>query len=140
MNDSEKHARPSSVTARLIERIILMPESERQELLASLEEKQFADKRKHDRKKYAAVVDYAAEGRNYKDFIQDIGQGGVFIRTRVPFGLGQEISLTFPLPGNRHHMKIMGRVVRTTDDGIGVAFKVDDEDQLEAMESLLENL
>jgi len=139
MNDSGKRVSESSVTSRLIEMIILMPENERRALLESLEQKQAASKRKHARKKFVAVVDYVAEGRTYKDFIQDIGQGGVFIKTRVPFALGQDISLTFTLPGNKHHIKIMGRVVRTTADGIGVEFKADDQDQLEAMKSLLED-
>jgi len=84
------------------------------------------------------VVDYATEGRAYKDYIQDISAGGVFIETRMPFSVGQEVSLSFPLPDHEKYIRITGEVVRTSPQGIGVKFKMVDQDQETMIRSLLE--
>ena len=84
------------------------------------------------------VVDYSAEDRIHKDFIQNISVGGVFIETRMPFSVGQQVSLSFPLPNYQKYLKILGEVVRTSSQGIGVKFKTADEDQEAMIKSLLE--
>jgi len=84
------------------------------------------------------VIDYSAQDHVYKDFIQDISSGGVFIQTHMPFTVGQEVSLTFPLPNYQKHVKVMGEVVRSTSQGVGVKFKMADNDQEAMITSLLE--
>jgi len=56
----------------------------------------------------------------------------------MPFSVGQEVSLTFPLPNSQKHIKITGEVVRTSPQGIGVKFKMADWDQEMVIKSLLE--
>ena len=127
----------SSVTARLFELIKNMSEDEQQTLLKELEERLFKGRRKHERKPFLMVVDYSVEDRFYKSYIQNIGTGGVFIETRMPFTAGKEVSLTFPLPDYQKYVKISGEVARVTPRGIGVRFKMVNQDQEAMIQSLL---
>ena len=126
------------VSDRLFELIISMPEDEQQKLLKDLERKLLKGKRKHYRKPYFMVVDYATKDRSYRDFIQNISAGGVFIETQIPFSAGQQVSLTFPLPDYQKYIKISGEVVWTSTQGIGVTFKMVSQDQDTMIKSLLE--
>ena len=128
----------SSVTARLFKLIKKMSEDEQLTLLKELEEGFFKGRRKHERVPFFMAVDYSAEDRFYKDYIQDISAGGVFIQTRMPFRAGQDVSLTFPLPDYQKYIKINGEVVRVTPRGIGVKFKMVNQDQEAMIKSLLE--
>ena len=128
----------SSVTARLLEVIKAMSEDEQLALLKELEERLFKGRRKHEREPFFIVVDYSVEDRFYKSHIQNISAGGVFIETRMPFKAGQEVSLTFPLPDYQKYIKINGEVVRVTPRGIGVKFKMVNQDQEAMIKSLLE--
>ena len=138
MTISDIQSNEASITARLIQMIKNMSEAEQRTLLKDLEEKQSEEKRKHVRKPFLMAVDYSTQDHVYKDFIQDISAGGVFIQTSMPFTVGQEVSLTFPLPNYRKHLKIVGEVVRSTKHGVGVKFKVADQDQEAIINSFLE--
>ncbi len=132
------------VTAHLFELIMDMPESQQRTLLHDLDRSRDQDlsysdeTRENIRKPYNMVVDYVAQDRFCNDFIQNISAGGMFIETRTPFLVGQNITLTFPLPKYRKHVKVAGEVIRTTPKGIGVKFKIDNEEQEKVINSLLE--
>ena len=140
MTTLEIQSNESSITDRLIELIKNMPEDEQRTLLRDLEEKQFEGRRKHVRKPFLMAVDYSTQDHVYKDFIQDISTGGVFIQTHMPFAVGQEVSLTFPLPDYKKHVKIVGEVVRSTMQGVGVKFKMADQNQEAMIKSFLESI
>lgn len=80
------------------------------------------ERRKHARKPFFMAVDYVTKDRTYKDFIQNISTGGVFIETRMPLYAGQKLAMSFPLPNCKKHVKITGKIVRTNVQGIGVKF------------------
>jgi uncharacterized protein (TIGR02266 family) len=128
----------SSVTARLLKVIKKMSENEQLTLLKELGERVFKDRRKHEREPFFMVVDYSTEDRFYKDYIQDISAGGVFIQTRMPFRAGQDVSLSFPLPDHQKYIAINGEVARFTPEGIGVKFKMVNQGQEGMIKSLLE--
>jgi uncharacterized protein (TIGR02266 family) len=140
MTTLEIQSNESSITARLIELIKNMPEDKQRALLKDLEGKPFEGRRKHARKPFLMAVDYSTQDHVYKDFIQDISTGGVFIQTHMPFSVGQEVSLTFPLPNYQKHIKIVGEVVRSSPQGVGVKFKMADKDQAAMITSLLESM
>ena len=140
MTTFEMQPNESRITARLIELIKNMPEDEQRTLLKDLEEKPFEGRRKYVRKPFLMAVDYSMKDHVYKDFIQDISAGGVFIETHMPFTVGQEVSLTFPLPNYQKHIKVVGEVVRSTTQGVGVKFKMADQDQEAIITSLLESI
>jgi len=97
-------------------------EYEQENFLAGVEGRLSEERRKHARKPFFMVVDYATKGRTYKDFIQNISSGGVFIETRMPLYAGQKLAMSFPLPNCKKHVKITGKIVRTNVQGIGVKF------------------
>jgi len=117
-----------------------MSEDEQLTLLKELKERPFKEKRKHERKPFFMVVDYSTEERVYKDWIKNISSGGVFIETHMPFSVGQEVSLTFPLSNYQKYIKIIGEVVRIDIQGIGVRFKMANQDQEKMIKSLLETI
>ena len=137
---SEKQPNGYGVTARLFELITNMSEDEQLSLLKKLQERPFRDKRRHERKPFFMVVDYSTEDRVYKDYIKDISAGGIFIETRMPFSVGQELSLSFPLPNYQKYIKITGEVIRISPHGIGVKFKMLNQDQEAMIKSLLPDL
>ena len=127
----------SSVTARLFEVIKRLSEHEQLSLLKELEEGLFRGRREHEREPFFMVVDYSTQDRAYRDYIQNVSAGGVFIETRMPFTAGQELSLAFPLPNYEKYIKIVGEVARITPQGIGVKFKMVTQDQEAMIKSLL---
>jgi len=135
-----KQSKKFSATARLFELIENMSEDEQLILLKELKQRTFKERRKHERKPFFIVVDYSAEERVYKDWIKNISAGGVFIETHMPFSVGQEVSLTFPLPNYQKYIKIIGKVVRIDLQGIGVRFKMANQDQEKMIKSLLETI
>jgi Tfp pilus assembly protein PilZ len=137
MDDFKDNDERSDVTSRLIGLIRDMNDKEREKLLSELEERSFGGKRRHRRKSFMMVVDYGDGDGSHLDFIQDISAGGVFIGTKTPFSIGQEITLTFPLPFQKEKVELTAEVVRTTPDGIGVRFKPLDPAQEEQIKSLL---
>jgi len=128
----------SSTTARLFEMIKRMPEDEQLALLKELGERLSKGRRKHEREPFFMVADYSAEDHVYRDYIQNVSAGGVFIETHMPFTSGQEVSLAFPLPNYEKYIKIIGEVARVTPQGIGVVFKLVNQEQDTMVKSLLE--
>lgn len=86
-----------------------------------------AERRQSVRKSHFVPVDYATPDRAYSEFIRDISENGVFIETKHLISPGQEIELTFSLPGCSDPLNLMGKVVRTHSAGIGVSFMPLDE-------------
>jgi Tfp pilus assembly protein PilZ len=130
----------SNVTARLFEVIKQMSEDEQLALLKELERRLLKWTRERKREPFFMVVNYSVEDRFYTSHILDISAGGVFIETRIPFTAGQEVSLTFPLPDYQKHIKIIGKIVRVTQQGIGVKFKTVNQDQEAMIKPLLGRL
>ncbi len=112
----------SDVKTRLMDLIQKMSEEQQEELLNLLEWNP-EEQRKYPRKPYFMNVDYATNDQVFRDFIQNLSDGGVFIETRKLFCVGKEITLVFPLPGCRKPVKIKGEIVRSGFHGIGVRFK-----------------
>jgi hypothetical protein len=81
------------------------------------------DQRAYPRMPWIAVVDYVLLGCTFRDFILDIGPGGAFIQSCRPRPVGQEIQLVFSLFDHQVPDKLIGEVVWTCHEGIGVRFK-----------------
>ena len=114
----------SAITAKLFGIILKMPLEERRDLLADLETKQNAKKRKHPRRDYFMVVEYAVEDRLFSGYIKNISPGGLFIEMDLSEKVapGQRLTLTFSHPDTGKHIKTHGEIVRIEDSGIGVHF------------------
>ena len=136
----------SPVTDRLISLVMKLSEEQQESLIEELELNLSKEKRRHARKSFITVVDFASQGRAYREFVQDISEGGVFIQASGSFLEGQDVTLTFPavkfpLPDPQKHLKISGRITRTSDTGIGVAFGQEGlTDQITTIRSILKML
>ena len=122
MAENKKQISPTDVTFRLFELITDMTYDEQLAMLEELEKKKTRHTRRHKRRETSLTVYYATHDRAYRDTIQNISPTGVFIETREPFDVGQEILLNFTPSRNADPIKVRGKVVRLTEEGIGVKF------------------
>ncbi len=127
----------NEVRAFLFEIIDRMSESEMRQLLTELEERQNKERRSCRRKDFSTMVDYNVADRYYRDFIQNIGEQGVFIKTSETFSKGQEALMTFMSPDYQKPFKIKGEIVRLHPDGVGVKFKIESQALRTSLESLI---
>lgn len=131
MTTTVSHLEDIKLTQRLKKRLRQIadaaadvPESERRQLLAILEEWEHENKRVHPRKSCSVPVDYAAEGRAFKGSIKNVSVNGLFIETRQNFVPGETITLTFSLPNYPKPLKTHAKVVWNSPQGVGVEFNL----------------
>lgn len=115
----------SAATSRLISLILKMSPSEILEILKTVEEKELEKKRKSPRINYFMEVNYVVDDRAFSGYINNISTEGVFIETTETFQLHSNITLTFALPNSQGHIRVAGKIVRITPEGIGIAFDLD---------------
>jgi Tfp pilus assembly protein PilZ len=122
MNKSDHPEDIEKLTARLIEAVAKLSPRQKNMLDELLKEWNQLDYREDSRIPCFLPVDYSTRDRVYQDFINNLSNGGVFIETSSPFGIGQGLSLIFSLPSLGKTFKATGTIVRTEPDGIGVKF------------------
>lgn len=85
------------------------------------------ERRKNVRKQFSLPLpkaDCQVKDGYFIASITDLSPNGVFIRTNRPFSAGEEIAITFPFPISKNTKMVTGEVVRISDEGIGVVFKI----------------
>jgi len=112
----------ASVYEQLIGIIKNISEDKQLKLLELLKQWNEQGNRDYNRKSCLIAVDYSSQDRFFRDFIQNISAGGVFIETREVFSAGQEIGLTFSIPNSQIPFRISGRITRTSSKGVAVKF------------------
>ena len=142
---SEEKLERYRITGRLVELIQRMPIDRLVEFLnelemAAAERSKLDGDRKDLRINCLISVDYSDSNRFFKDYIQDISSSGVFIKTREPFSIGEEIVLSLSISEDDSAFRIPAEVVRTSPDGIGVRFKVESQVQEDIIASLVEEV
>ncbi len=140
MPPSDKHANQSDVVTQLIGLIKNISEDKQLKLLEILKEWKIQGKRAFDRKSCVIAVDYSTQDRFFRDFIQDISAGGVFIETRDKLTIDQEIALTFSIPNSQIPFRVLGKVTRTSPQGVAVKFKQVTKYQEEILRFLVEKM
>jgi Tfp pilus assembly protein PilZ len=126
-----------NVTDQLIERIRSMALEKQAQLLNELDDGHDRKLRQHDRKTFFMIVDYVVGDRYFRDFIQDMSDTGVFIKTSHNISLGTKILMTFMSPDNQKPFKISGEVVRVTPEGVGIRFALNSQVQEAVIKSLV---
>jgi len=140
MQDDDNSRQDVPVYDQLLGKIDTLSEGQQVELLALIDNRWGEKARKDDRKDFFMTVDYVVDGRYYRDFIQDMSDGGVFIKTRQKFESGQEVLMTFMSPDLQKPFKIPGEIMRTLDNGIGVRFKKESQVQAETISALVNQI
>ncbi|MBW2011491.1 MAG: PilZ domain-containing protein [Deltaproteobacteria bacterium] len=137
MEISGQLTKKSGVTAQLIERIKNMSLDQQVELLKALDKSSKEGLRQSYRKNFFMIIDYNVEGQYFRDFIQDINEGGLFIETYQKFSAGQSILMSFMSPEFVKPFKIGGEIVHVRPYGFGVKFKIENQVQEEAIKNLV---
>lgn len=138
MEDSDHPATGFDVTTQLIERIKNMSLEQQVKLLKEFDTEKSREYRQHDRKVFLMTVDYVVGDRYYRDFIENMSDSGVFIKTSQAFSVGQAVLMTFMSPDYQQPFKIGGAIARVTPDGIGIKFKIESQVQETIIQSLVE--
>ncbi len=113
------------VASRLLGMVLDLSTKKQLELLALMDQWKHDGARRHSRRDWKVTVACRTEDQELRALIKDISDGGVFIETKTPFAVGQELNLTFPLPDNRKVVKVDGEIVWISTQGIGVKFRRD---------------
>ncbi len=125
MTNNDNKIGREEVYNKILAIILALSEAQMRNLLKSLEKWQqskFDEKRKYHRKQTFIWTECSANTRFFTDFIQNLSVSGLFIETQLPFFVGEELSMTFSLPGADDPIKITGKIVRIDSNGIGVQF------------------
>lgn len=128
------------IRALIIKEINRMSDVEIRQFYQEVQERQHDKLRKHDRKDFFMIIDYNVNDQYHRDFIQDISESGVFIKTSQAFSTGQKIQMTFMSPDYQKPFKIKGEIVRIHTDGVGVKFIIDSQVQESALKSFMSNI
>ena len=105
-----------------------------------------SDRREQTRTPVLLKVQYNEPQDLLSDYLTDLAEGGLFIRTNVPFTVGQRLSFSVSFPGLMDPMELQG-VVRwkmvpaQPDDpaGVGVEFLFPDDTTKEQIAKLVAN-
>ena len=124
----------------IFKKINSMSDVEIRQIYQEFQERQHSKPRKHDRKDFFMIVDYSVSDQYYRDFIQDISESGLFIKTSQMFSVGQKIQMTFMSPDYQKPFKIKGEIVRIHTDGVGVKFIIESQVQESALKSFMGNI
>ena len=82
------------------------------------------DRRQHDRVEKALPVHVHRERspESYPGEIVNIGAGGVLLRTSMPIGTNDLVSIDLDVDGETEPIYVYGTVVRNDARGVGVSF------------------
>ena len=142
---SEEQKERYRLTGRIVELLQHMSMENLADLVKNLETDAVERMKKNGDRKDLRInclisVDYSDADRFFKDYIQDISSGGVFIKTREAFSIGEEIVLSLSLANDENAFRIPAEVVRTSEEGIGVKFKIQSQVQEDIIASLVNGL
>jgi Tfp pilus assembly protein PilZ len=140
LKTTDKELDGKDIRALIIKSINRMSDVEIRQFYNEFQERQHNKRRKHDRKDFFMIIDYNVNDQYHRDFIQDISESGVFIKTSQTFSTGQEIQMTFMSPDYQKPFKIKGEIVRIHTDGVGVKFTIESQVQESALKSFISNI
>ena len=100
---------------------IIIP-GENNEKSASIDSGDPQELRKHPRKSFPRRVFFTSQNQYYRGIIYDISRGGVFIKTKDVFAVGQKIRLVIPGTKIDNGVMLEAEIVRFGESGVGVTF------------------
>jgi Tfp pilus assembly protein PilZ len=127
-----------NVTISELIKLILSLNEEHQEALLKKGRELLSKKGRAPRKSCQIPVKYKTFDRVYSDHIMNISQSGVFIETRKPIFVGEEILMDFKIEGVNKPLKVRGKVVHALNRGVGIEFKNVDPALSQVMPAILE--
>ena len=117
---NRKSMRYDTTFSRLLKLFFHMSEMERLELLNYA--RSMVDERTLPRNPCLIPVDCMVEENKYRGLILDINSYGAYIDTNIPFPIGAKAYLSFFSPFSQKDVKLDGKIIWSSDHGIGVKF------------------
>jgi Tfp pilus assembly protein PilZ len=111
------------IISKLFQTVINLGEEQQLALLHYAEELLVKEKRVNIRKSCNIPINFAAYNRVYSNYIKNISPNGLFIETRRPLVVGDEIIMNFRLEGFDKSLNVKGEIAQATRSGVGVEFK-----------------
>jgi len=130
--------RQYNVTLSELIKLILSLSEEHQKALLKKGRELLSKEKRAPRKSCEIPVKYSTFDRVYSDRIMNISQSGVFIETRRPIFVGEDILMEFKLEGINKTLKIKGNVVHASSRGVGIEFKNVDPTLFQLMPAILD--
>ena len=141
MGISDNQFKKYNITIKkLFDAILKLSQEQQTQVMIYIEELLAENKRISVRKECKIPISYATQNRIYSDNIADISKSGLFIKTKKPLDVGEEIVLSFNMHGYDRPFKIKGNIVRSNQQGLGVEFKDDKPYITEMLGSLVERI
>ena len=123
MKTDKNPADDSKLIEMLSQKIKRFSDKQKQELVnfvKSLEKR--GGKRNTDRRYFKVTVDYSVKDKFYSDTLENISPGGAFIRTTRPIQIGDSTTMVASIPGMDGNIKMEGKIIRRSEEGVGVEF------------------
>jgi Tfp pilus assembly protein PilZ len=98
------------------------------------------DERRAPRKPLPVFVELFSGDKCFTEEMLDISIGGAFIRTQRDMDPGQEVDISFSLPEKDSALVMKAKIVRSTQDGIGVKFINLKQDEYELIKKFMEDM
>jgi Tfp pilus assembly protein PilZ len=108
---------------KLIDAILKLNLEQQTKVMVIVEEMLNENKKLSARKPCNIPISYATRDRIFSDYITDISKSVLFIETKISLNVGAEIVLSFNMYGYDRPFKLNGKIVRSSEHGIGVEFK-----------------
>ena len=117
----------------MIRLIRKMPDDQKIHLLDYIES-QMTGYRKHPRREESIPSAFVIGDQIFSDFIKNISAEGVFITTKRPQSVGDQISLNFMLKDHKRAIRVFGKIVRCDSNGFAVQFFQQSEQLLDYLD------
>jgi len=108
--------------AKLLKVTLSMSEKQQEMILKLAEDMVRGDRRIADRKSCRLRANFATTDRAHMGFIKNISISGVFIESKAPVIIGEEILMVFKVNRDSEAVKLRGEIAHATRLGIGVEF------------------
>jgi len=123
------------------------PEIDTQLMNLLLESGQFRDEalsqrrnlRQYSRYDCLVAVEFRIGDVNYQCYMRDLSEGGAYIETEQPVGMGQKLLLRLSSPMLERSCIVSGKVVRKEAKGVGIRFEALAPEQTHVINSLIES-
>ena len=112
-----------AIISELFQIVMELNQEQQKEVMNHAEQLLVKEKRENIRRSCDISVNYAANDRVYANQITNISANGLFIETRRPLIMGDEVIMAFKLEGFDKSLKLRGKITRANQAGVGVAFK-----------------
>ena len=82
------------------------------------------EKRLHPRKPFRLYVRLTCDKVTQEKQARDISLSGIFVENVDSIEVGKDVQLSLPVSNQGCHIKMNGKVVRVTEDGVGIHFDI----------------